>query len=138
VSAALASPTDEFKAAAIPPHPYSESWKAFVARKLRERGMRRRELARLASIDPSYVTLFLDGYVPRHTVVRRVGAALGSLHEALDAAGFKAELDTAGLSYTTLDLVERLRSLPTTEQDALTAQLRAYLDRHLPFFYPAG
>jgi len=109
-----------------------------VARKLATRGMRRRELARLASIDPSYVTLFLDGYVPRHTVVRRVGKALGCLHEALDAAGLKAELDTTGLSYTTLDLVERLRSLPATEQDSLTAQLRAYLDPDHPFFYPAG
>jgi transcriptional regulator with XRE-family HTH domain len=55
----------------------SPSWAAYVKEHRRTRRITRREMARLASIDPSYVTLIeRDGMVPRQDVVCRLGRAL--------------------------------------------------------------
>lgn len=100
-------------------HPlqFKNAWRQFIAENLRVKQMTKRALCRRAAIDPSYVTLFCrDGYIPKRDVVERVGLALGSIDEALRAAGYLEDgvpHDTpslAGLSQESLRLLSALAS----------------------------
>lgn len=117
-------------------HPlqFKNAWRQFIAENLRVKQMTKRALCRRAAIDPSYVTLFCrDGYIPKRDVVERVGLALGSIDEALRAAGYLEDgvpHDTpslAGLSQESLRLLSALASLPQKDQDQATLTLRLAL-----------
>lgn len=120
-----------------PPPAVQNAWSQFVSANLRRLKITRRELAARVEMDPSNVTLWIRGHVPRRQTVELVGRALGQLDAARVAAGLVSEppvphhvLSKVGLSRATVDLVECLRSMRPDEQDAATSQLRAYLQQN--------
>ncbi len=75
----------------MPPHnsDRNRAWGKWVKDKRNAQILTRKELADLAQMDASYITLIeRDGYVPRRPFVTRIGMALGDANGALVAAGF--------------------------------------------------
>jgi transcriptional regulator with XRE-family HTH domain len=100
--------------------------------------MSRRELAARVNVDPSNVSLWLRGHIPRRAIVQRVGTLFGDLPGAFAAAGYQLSHTQAdawwraqlrGLSESSLALLNCLSLMPYQQQDELTKQLRAYLTR---------
>lgn len=117
-------------------HPlqFKNAWQSFVLEGLRGKDLTKRALGQQARINPGYVTLFCrDGYIPKRDIVERVGLVLGSIDEALRAAGYLEDGKShegpclAGLSQQSLRLLSQLASLPPKDQDHATLTLRLAL-----------
>lgn len=93
------------------------AWAAYVRNNRKIRQMTRRELAKLASIDPSYVTLIeRDGYRPAQDKVENIARALSlPMEDCLLAAGF---------SNARVAKVYRERSASTIAELTLVPDLR--------------
>jgi transcriptional regulator with XRE-family HTH domain len=103
--------------------------------------MKRRDLAKMANIDPSYVTLIeRDGYIPRIDVVQRVARALNvSLDDCCLAAGYATEhvarVYRQQVRDTHLDLepalrqqLRRMASLNPDRQRGLAKSIKSILE----------
>lgn len=97
----------------------NQAWANYVKDKRKARGLTRRKLAELASIDPSYVTLIeRDGYVPRKDKVLEVARALeADVDHTLLVAGYAPE------KIPVKDLLERLETFKS--EKVLDKELRA-------------
>lgn len=124
---------------------HKRKWGHWVQRKRKAKDLTRRDLAELASIDPSYMTLIeRDGFVPRRDTVERIGAALYLRDEAMFRAGYlpdsydpeqvQAGLEAgkvlqgleAGLRFELLMLCD----LPPSLQAAASGILSAFRESH--------
>jgi len=97
----------------------NQAWANYVKDKRKARGLTRRRLAELASIDPSYVTLIeRDGYVPRKDKVLEIARAVeADLDHTLLVAGYAPE------KIPVKDLLERLEHFKS--EKVLDKELRA-------------
>ncbi len=97
----------------------NQAWANYVKDKRKARGLTRRKLAELASIDPSYVTLIeRDGYVPRKDKVLEIARAVeADLDHTLLVAGYAPE------KIPVKDLLERLEHFKS--EKVLDKELRA-------------
>ena len=97
----------------------NQAWANYVKDKRKARGLTRRRLAELASIDPSYVTLIeRDGYVPRKDKVLEIARAVeADLDHTLLVAGYAPE------NIPVKDLLERLEHFKS--EKVLDKELRA-------------
>lgn len=69
-------------------NPFSPEWARYTSSARKAKGLTRRQVARAAKVDASYVTLMeRDGYIPKREKVERIGLVLSSTDEALVAAG---------------------------------------------------
>ena len=67
---------------------FSPEWARYTSSARKAKGLTRRQVARAAKVDASYVTLMeRDGYIPKREKVERIGLVLSSTDEALMAAG---------------------------------------------------
>lgn len=97
----------------------NQAWANYVRDKRKARGLTRRKLAELASIDPSYVTLIeRDGYVPRKDKVLEIARAVeADMDHTLLVAGYAPE------KIPVKDLLDRLEHFKS--EKVLDKELRA-------------
>ena len=97
----------------------NQAWANYVKDKRKARGLTRRKLAELASIDPSYVTLIeRDGYVPRKDKVLEIARAVEADQDhTLLVAGYAPE------KIPVKDLLDRLENFKS--EKVLDKELRA-------------
>lgn len=70
-------------------NPRCQKWAKFLKEKQRSSELTGRELAQLAAINESYLTLMKrDGYVPKRHIAARIGLAFGCPDEVLIACGY--------------------------------------------------
>jgi len=117
-----------------------DEWAAFVSQGRARLRLSRRELALQVGVDPSAVTLWINGHIPRRATVHRVGILFCDLPGAYAAAGYvlsKAQAQSwwrsqmRALSESSITLLGFLSGLTHHQQDELTKQLRVYLTQRV-------
>lgn len=117
---------------------YSRKWAVFVGKHRKARRLTRRDLARLASMHPSYMTLIEGkGYVPKRDRVRRLAHALEVPESsALLAAGYSNEVVSstfydahkagfeASFSPRMVNVLRQIAGLNLSEQERIADAIR--------------
>ena len=91
-------------------NPFSAGFAAWFKNRRLDLQLKRREIARLADIDPAYVTLIEQGAIPKRDRVATIGIALGARDEALVRAGYVPDVGDIGIFLREQKAVEEVQA----------------------------